>query len=265
MNHHQVGVIYIMAKYKLRIQARFLRQQGESIRAITQLLGVSKSTVSRWVMDIPLSLKQIEVLRKSSLKGAEIGRIKISSNHLRKRQQITLASKKAGEMQLKNFTKRELLIAGIALYWAEGGKTNKRIEFCNSDPKMIEFVIHWLRVCFKVKKKDLMGTVGIHEIHKDREESIKAYWSELTGISLAQFWKTRFKKSESKKIYNNLNDHYGTLSIGVKKSTKLYYKMLGLIHGLYGNCQRSSVAEQSFHKRQVTGSNPVVGTERIVS
>jgi hypothetical protein len=224
-----------MAKYLLRKQARELRQNGTSIKIIANELAVSKGTVSKWVADIPLSIEQIENLKKASLSGAEKGRIIISQLHMKRREDTLIEYRNKGKLMLNELSDREILIAGIALYWGEGGKKNKRIEFCNSDPKMIEFLICWLVKCFKVNVSELHCTLGINEIHRSREEIVKNYWSNLSGVPLSQFYKTRFKKTENKKIYANIDEHFGALSVGVRKSTKLYYEIIGLIEGLYMN------------------------------
>ncbi|HRN96746.1 MAG TPA: hypothetical protein PLD54_04835 [Candidatus Levybacteria bacterium] len=227
-----------MARYDLRSKARELRRQGNSIKSIEKELSVARSSVSRWVVDIVLTANQIEELKQCSLSGAERGRLKLSQIHREKREKRLEEAQLNGKSKLKDLTKREIFIAGISLYWAEGGKSNKRIEFCNSDPKMIEFLMYWLNTFFNVSVSDIVCTVGIHESHKNREDLVKQYWSDLTTVPLSQFYKTRFKKTESKKIYDNMDQHFGTLSIGVRKSTKMYYEMLGLIDGLYMNMPR---------------------------
>ena len=52
-----------MAKFKERIQARKLRKDGKSVKEIAQSLNVSKGTVSLWVRDIILSVKQLERIK----------------------------------------------------------------------------------------------------------------------------------------------------------------------------------------------------------
>ena len=65
-----------MAKSLLRLEARKLRKKGVSVKKIAKYLKVSKSSASRWVRDIVLTVEQLENLRKSSLEGAERGRLR---------------------------------------------------------------------------------------------------------------------------------------------------------------------------------------------
>lgn len=223
-----------MAKSLLRLEARRLREKGVSVRKITQILGLSKSTVSGWVRDVILTVEQLETLRKASLRGAELGRIRGAFIQKERRMNLIENFKKAGIEQLSNLATREFLIAGLALYWGEGSrKSNRGVSFCNSDPKMIKFLIRWLTDCFGVDMDELRCKVGINLIHYERDRIVKKYWSEVTKIPLEQFRTTSFKKVKNKKIYENFNEHYGTLTIEVAKSWNLYYRILGLIEGLH--------------------------------
>ena len=53
-----------------------MRSKGRSVRDISRDLGVSKNSASIWTRDIILSVDQLEKLRKSMLKGGELGRTK---------------------------------------------------------------------------------------------------------------------------------------------------------------------------------------------
>ena len=221
-----------MAKSLLRLEARKLRKRGISVKKIAQFLKVSKSSASLWVRDIILTVEQLEDLTRSKLKGGELGRLRGALIQKKRRLKLIEDSKTLGLEMLANLSERELLIAGLALYWGEGRKKNRRVGFCNSDPRMIKFYIHWLQSCFNVKLEDLRGYIGINGIHLERESIVKQYWSELTSIPLSQFRKTYFKKAANKKVYENFNEHYGTLSIEVVQPAPIYYKIMGLIEGL---------------------------------
>ncbi len=221
-----------MANYLLRLKARDLRKRGVSVKKIAKYLDISKSTVSLWVRDIILSVEQLEALRKSSLDGAERGRLKNSLLQKNKRIKMMEEFKKMGIEKIGYLTERELLIAGIAFYWGEGYKKGRRLNFCNSDPAMLIFFLEWLKICFEVDPQDVKCRVGINEIHKKREQIVKEYWSKICGIPLNQFTATSFKKVQNKKVYDNFNNHYGTLSIEVRQPARFYGKIIGLIEGL---------------------------------
>jgi len=223
-----------MAKYKLRLEARELRKQGVSIRDISNSLKVAKSSVSWWVRDIVLSEIQKARLDASEIKGREFGLFKTMQIQRERRAAYIEKFDTLGITRMSSVSKNELFILGLGLYWAEGGKSNKnrRVEFCNSDPRMIKFLLLWLEMCFKVPLGDFRCVVGINQIHESREEIVKKYWSKSTGIPLDQFRKTSFKRVINNKVYDNFENHYGTLTVLVAKSTDLYYEIMGLIKGL---------------------------------
>jgi hypothetical protein len=221
-----------MVNSLLRLKARDLRRRGVSIKKIAQYLKVSRSSASVWVRDIILSIEQLEGLRQSSLEGAERGRLKSALLQKEKRVRRMEEFKKIGIETIGYLTERELLIVGIALYWGEGYKKGRRLQFCNSDPTMIKFLLKWLRVCFSVDSEDIRCRVGINMIHKKREIIVREYWAKMTGIPLNQFTTTSFKKVQNKKVYENFNNYYGTLSVEVRRPARFYGKIIGLIEGL---------------------------------
>lgn len=221
-----------MAKALLKLKARTLRSKGESVKTIARKLGVSKSTVSLWVRDIILSIQQLEKLRLKRIVGSEKGRLKGAFLQKEKRLKIIQDSSKEGKKIIRKLSEREFFIAGLALYWAEGTKKSRKLRFVNSDPKMIILILKWFRKFFKIDEEEIKATVGINEIHKQRDGIVKQYWSDITGIPINKFRKTSFKKVKNQKVYDNFNEHFGTLVIDILKPARFYYKIVGLIEAL---------------------------------
>ncbi len=221
-----------MAKSDLRLHARELRGQGISVRDIAQQLQVAKSTASLWVRDVILSIDQLEKLRNQHILGGEkgrmIGALRQKQDRLNRIQEGTIE----GARRIANITERELLLTGIALYWAEGNKRYKKIEFCNSDPKLVQFMLNWFQRVFNLNTKDFKCYVGINAAHKQREQEVIQYWSKVTGLPLEQFTKTSFKKTPLAKVYENFDSHYGTLAVRVVRSSRIIHQVMGLIEGL---------------------------------
>src|SRR3989344_1760477 len=205
-----------MAKSSLRLEAIELRKQGQSIKEIAQNLQVTKSSVSAWVKDVLLNEAQFLALQARITEGRKRSRLLNSLNWQKRRLELAKLYKNEGIKRLGTLSKKELLVAGITLYWGEGSKTKKEVKMCNSDPSLINFFLYWLKECFNAEIENL----------------VKQHWSKVTGISLSQFTKTSFKAAKSKKIYENLNTHFGTLEVRLRKSTISYYKIMGLIGAL---------------------------------
>lgn len=223
-----------MAKFKQKIKALELRRKGNSIGEIANQLNISKSAVSLWCRDIALTKKQIDDLQKKMLSGSYKGRMIYLEKIRRKRKEESLKLLTEGVKEIGKITRRDLLIAGAALYWAEGTRSlnKEQTAFSNSSPQMILFILRWFEEIFGILKDRFIIQIRINKIHKNRIKETEQYWSRLTRIPLNQFTKTILIKAISRKIYSNSNNYYGTVRITIRKGTQLRRKIIGLIEGL---------------------------------
>lgn len=224
-----------MAKPALKKKARQLRYKGFGIKTIAYRLGVSSSTVSLWCRNIKLTHLQIKELERRA-HDPFYGR---RAENIRRQQEKRLKKidilKQKGIKEVGNLTKREIFIAGIALYWAEGFKKDKRLGFANSDPKMIKFFLNWLIISCRVPKESIRLRVGLNISHKDRVNKVQNYWSKITGISKKQFQKPYFQKFTWKKVFPKPEEYFGVLRIRANKQLPLFQKIHGWIEGLKMN------------------------------
>lgn len=221
-----------MSKSLQKLEARKLRKLGKSVGEIARDVEVSKSSVSLWCSDIELTPEQIADLIKREGDGAARGRQVSARLKKTERKQRMSRFCEIGLRKIGQLTKRELLLVGASLYWAEGNKKQRVAVFANSDPDMIKIFLKWLEVCHGITKDRLSPYVGINQAHKKRIYLVERYWSESTGIPLDNFTNPSYKKVKSAKIYENFENHYGTLFVRVRKSTNLHYEILGHIEGL---------------------------------
>ena len=220
-----------MSKFDKKILSENLRRSGRSIGTIAKQLEISKSSASIWCRELMLSNKQKETLRLNTIRAGNIGRLKGAKMNMQKR---LLSLDKAREFATGKITKisdNELFLAGLCLYWAEGAKSNSsKLTFTNSDPRMICFILKWLKKNFSVQSNDIIPRISINIIHKPRENKILEYWSATLNIPKSQFRKTTFIKTKLRKIYTNHNNYFGILFVGVHKSTMIWYKILACIN-----------------------------------
>lgn len=221
-----------MAKPLEKQKARTFRKKGLSIKTIAKQLKVSKGTVSIWCQDITLTIQQRKLLNTSQLKGQEKGRTIASLNRVKERQLRQFHYGSIGKKMIGKLSKRDLLLIGTALYWAEGTKKGRRTILCNSDPYLIQLYTKWLTEILEVEPSRLKCYVGINVMHQYRIDEVINYWVKITGIKQENFTKTSFKKVANIKTYENTSSHYGTLSIAVKAGTNLQYQILGQINAL---------------------------------
>lgn len=135
-----------------------------------------------------------------------------------------------GKKEVGRLSKRDRFIAGISLYAGDGLKGDKQMGFANSDPRLISFVIGWLREFGGVPENKLRGAIWIHD--NLNAEKAKAYWSKVTGISKERFYKTyvALNKTRSKKVRKQLHE-YGVFAIRISDAS-LQRKVLGWMAGL---------------------------------
>lgn len=202
-----------MTYHLKRIQARKLRTQGHSYSSISNEIGISKSTLSYWLRDIPYNPNQEtrERLKAGKLKAAiHKNRIKLESI---KRAEME-AKKEVGEL-----SKRDIFMVGLGLYIGEGSKTGGHVRIANSDPRMIVLAMKWFKEACGCKQENFR--LAIHLYPDNNIERCLAYWSKVTGIPRSQFGKTQIDRREHKKSQKRGKLGYGTAQLSVRGSGKL--------------------------------------------
>ncbi len=81
-----------------------------------------------------------------------------------------------------------LKVAGLMLYWAEGGKKNiSGVDFANSDPKMIKLFVKFMRQIYHVDESRFR--IYLYSYTSLPTKDLITYWSDLTKIPPSQFSK----------------------------------------------------------------------------
>jgi transcriptional regulator with XRE-family HTH domain len=215
------------AKDDIRGRARELRGQGLDYEEIAAALGVSKSSVSLWVRDLPRPARlSYEECRKRAAEGAR----RYWEAERPVRAAARAATRDAAASQIGPLTEREVLIAGAIAYWCEGGKSkpysrSDRVIFINSDPALIRFFLRFLDVA-GTPRASLGFRVYIHE--KADVEAAQSFWQDATGATADQFATPTLKRHNPVTVRKNVGDTYhGCLRIDVNGSADLYRKIEG--------------------------------------
>ena len=220
-----------MAKFEKRLEARALRRKGWSIRSIASHLGISRASSSVWCSDLQLTQRQSDLLFKNAVQAGHVGIMKGALANRQKKEAAIASYKEAGQREISALSFREVLLTGVALYWAEGSRKSK-FAFTNSEPAMVAFMAYWLEHIFGIKKEEFMPRIFINAIHEPRIRKVVRFWSDFLGVSVRQFGKPVLLKGRPKKIYENHEHYYGVLALGVRRSGNLKYRVLGLIDAL---------------------------------
>lgn len=221
-----------MAKSEKKIRARKLRRDGQSIKSIARDLEVSPGSVSLWCRDILMTREQLDILEKNSKDPYYGKRLQNSLKQQSVRIEKTDRLKAEGIEEVGKLTNRELLLVGIALYWAEGYKKDSQVGLGSSDPRMMQLYVKWLRECFNYSVEDLLFRVTVNESHVYRIKEIVQYWADLFGINISNFQKSFYQKAKWQKSYEHPEEYFGVLRIRVRKSSDFLRKIHGYIEGL---------------------------------
>lgn len=207
--------------WSLKEKACELRKQGLSYNEILQEIRVSKSSISLWCRDVPLTKAQRKRLQEKRPQGMN-GIIAIQKYFWRKRCEAF----DVGRALTRRFYNDPIFVGGLMLYWAEGSKSSSGAEIANSDDRVIRFMVAWFEKFFGYQPESLRIHMHLHS--GQNEESMKEYWSQITGVPLMNFQKSFVKPEGSgyrKKIL-----YHGTIKLRLKgRSTYALYTILGCI------------------------------------
>lgn len=218
----------------LKTKAIALREEGYTYSEILEQINVAKSTLSLWLRDVGLTVRQkqriTEKKLKSALRGAEARR----QNRIELTEQIFQKSKS----EIKNLNSRELWLLGIVLYWAEGSKEKEirpgsGVQFTNSDCKMIKIFLKWLIDVCHIQRDQIYFEIYVHDTHRDHLGRVQEHWSSKTGFPISNFDRIYFKKNKIGTLRKNIGETYfGTLKVRVKSSSTLNRTIAGWIQGV---------------------------------
>jgi len=219
------------AKDDVRAQAVAMRREGRSYREIRDVLGVSKSSLSLWLRDVPLTEEQQRALALRVPAATSARAQGIRATAARRRSTIRAQAR----AQVPDLSESELFVAGVVAYWAEGTKNkpwrrSEAVKFMNSDPALIRVFLAWLRL-LGVSPDSLVFGVHIHE-SADAQAAV-AFWSGVVGAPESRFRKCTMKRHNPRTVRKNVGaDYHGCLLVYVRNSTVLNLQIEGWCQGI---------------------------------
>lgn len=229
---------------KVRDAAFRLRLAGHSYNEIHTALNIPKSTLSGWFKHVVLSdAARTRLASRTRIGSATlIKRNKMQTHNAEQRAREMRASAKE---KVPVLNKRDLLVIGAVLYWAEGYKRlhvrdgkermSHAISFVNSDPAMIKAFLRFLLEVLDVSVDGIHLTMRLYP--HINEGHARKYWMSVTKLPFQCFQQTTNMvsiASKGKRPYNRLP--FGTLQVGVYDTAKFHY-LLGLIEGVQARMQ----------------------------
>jgi transcriptional regulator with XRE-family HTH domain len=191
------------------------QDEGRSVKEIAGLLGVSPSSVSRWVADITLSPGFIEALRQRN--PAVNGRLTGLRGQCASRRAARLESQGRGREMAGEPTR--LHLAGCMLYWAEGSKDRNAAKLTNSDPDLLAIFVRFLRDCYGVAPERILLTVNCHLNNGLSLEDIEAWWLARLGLPKASLRAATVNRPPETSRWRRNVLVYGTARVTVNSTT----------------------------------------------
>lgn len=196
---------------------RGLRRLGLSYGEIREVIDVKKSTLATWCRDINLSEAQKQAIfeRTGSRRGIPV-------NTQRKRhEQIKRLQGRAREEALR-LIDDPFWVAGVVLYWAEGAKTNRRLELAHTEPPALILYRKWARD-FHDPTAQFRASINLHA--DNDEVQARRWWARRLGLDpIDDFTKSFIKPDGTGHRKNHLP--HGTCRLSMRSSTDAWLRTL---------------------------------------
>jgi hypothetical protein len=196
-----------------------LRRSGLSYGEIMELVPVKKSTLATWCRDVKLNEEQWEamVLRRPPVPG-------VPRNTQRKRhREIELIQAQAA-LEAEHLQDDPVWSMGVALYWAEGSKTSRRLELAHSEPEALRLFMIWARR-FHASGATFAAAVNLHA--DNDEPGARRFWSEELQVPLESFTKSFVKPDGTGHRKNHLAT--GVCRLRMRQSTDAFLRTMAWI------------------------------------
>ncbi len=198
------------------------------MKEIERLLGVSRSSVSRWIRNVELGTEQ----RARLAERTRLGPLVAAERKAARARAARAACQEVGRQLARERGPR--YAAGCALYWAEGSKERNTVKLTNSDPALLAYFARFLRTELDVADDRMRVRCNLFADHRRAQREIEDHWRGCLGLprsALRTSTVNVYSKYSAKKRANKLP--YGTGCLMVH-STELVQTIYGSIQELAG-------------------------------
>jgi transposase-like protein len=163
-------------KTEVRQKACELRRAGRAVKVIAKMLGVSQSSVSVWVRDIPLTAEQSDRLRKRELNASTAMVLGIKRRASERREAWRIEA----ERDFSFFWRNPDFVFGLGIYAGEGDKTGNVCAVTNSDPNILKAAFRFFDVIGVSKERVKLSVWSYPDL--DTKE-VENFWNQEIGIT----------------------------------------------------------------------------------
>jgi hypothetical protein len=198
-----------------------LRRLGLSYGEIMDLIPVKKSTLATWCREVGLTTEQIEAIRERRAQEPGIPR-----NTQRKRHREIELIRAQAKLEAEHFVDDPHWVAGVALYWGEGFKTQAQLGMANSDPHALRLFMKWAD-----HFHEPTGFRAKLNLHADNDEpAARNWWSRQLGLPLDDFDKSFIKPEGTGHRKNHLE--YGVCLVSKRRCADAFHSTMAWVEFL---------------------------------
>lgn len=201
-----------------KILALKMRKKGKTYTQIlTTIPDLAKSTLSDWFKKERLNENELEKITTNQRQRTANARLAAARTNIRKRQYREKLIKKESITEFYQFVSNPLFIAGLVMYWAEGGKRSRSVELINSDVNALKLIINWFEKFLGILPENMKFRLYTHKPF--RNDGLEKIWANALEIVPSQFQSTVYKNTTSN--YKKRENYIGCLRVRVGSTNKL--------------------------------------------
>jgi hypothetical protein len=157
-----------------------LRKLGYAYTYISEKTGLSRSTLSYHLRDIPYKPN------KATIQSIGNARAKSGETKALRKKQTFIAARQHAKSDIGKITRRDLFMLGLGVYIGEGSKAQDLIRVVNADYRIINLFMQWLCSMGYTRKNFY---IRVHLYPDSNIHEAESFWMAKTGLPQTQFQK----------------------------------------------------------------------------
>jgi hypothetical protein len=181
----------------------------------------------------PLTDEQLTALKRSIINNKQVAIEKTRNIKKQKREKRLQDTYKEEFQKWRLLSNRELVLAGLFLYWGEGNKSLKgSLSLNNCDPKVLQFTLYWLMEGLSIPKDKIKIYLHLYsdmDIGKEID-----FWAETLSLPRSQFMRPYIKASKRIEITHKGFGH-GTCTL-IVNDVRMKERVIMAINAIADSC-----------------------------
>ena len=203
------------------------REEGLSYNEIAAKTGISKSTLSNWLRDIPLAPEHEQRLQErlwANRAGLAARALTTNRKRYAEAREVAWAGGVSVLQQVPMCPPIDELALAM-LYLGEGSKSRHQVKMASMDVKIMSYYVDSLIRLYNVDVCHLSARLNLVEAARSIESELKLWWSSHLGIPLERFVKSQFDPRNGALALTH--DYHGVCTV-ILGNTYLQQRLLGL-------------------------------------